>query len=182
MDEYFIIENKQPILWDSNLPAGGIVIYHVDDWIDGQYMRGYPGHPNFPAEHYKISLIQADGLYEIEKGISPGDAGDFWVEGMTLGPSDATSDGSVKWPNTDSYQSGVNIPTGLSITIKSPSRFIMTFEIKGLNNNPLITNRIANVTNRYSERDPVSTKYTVNWIISMLIGLAALIGIVVIFV
>lgn len=41
-----------PASRDSNWPFGGIVIYKVDENADRQRARGYPGHMNWPTDHY----------------------------------------------------------------------------------------------------------------------------------
>jgi immune inhibitor A len=123
--EYLLIENRYAVKWESNWPAKGIVIWHVDEKAPVQQQRGYPGSAaNFPTEHYTVSVLQADGLYSIEKGDNLGDAGDIWTEGMTLGPG-------PDFPNTDSIQSG-QVKTGVSITVKTASSFIIMIEVSGI--------------------------------------------------
>jgi immune inhibitor A len=124
--EYLLIENRQAIKWDGDWPGSGIVVWHVDLNAPLQTNRGYPGHPNWPAEHYMVSVLQADGLYEIEQGISRGDVGDFWVQGMTLADSDTV------WPNTASFQSGTATRTGITIEFLSPSMMVMNFRVSGI--------------------------------------------------
>jgi hypothetical protein len=91
----------------------------------GQTQRGFPGHAGWPNQHYRVSVLQADGKYDLEKGVNVGDAGDFWVKDMVLGP------GPDVWPNTDSYQAGQH-PTGLSITVLTDPGFIMIFKVEGI--------------------------------------------------
>jgi hypothetical protein len=168
--EYLLIENRQPIKWDSDLPknqSAGIVIWHIDENADGQRTRGYPGHPNWPLEHYMVSMVQADGKYDIERAVNLGDTGDFWQNGQSLGPGGSD-------PNTDSYRFGERRSTGLKITITSDPGFIMTFQVEGING----TIRSADRTSRGGNTsDPQSTMSTVRWILSMLLGAAALIGV-----
>lgn len=123
--EYLYIENKQKFLWDENFEAGGIVMYHVDENAPKQTQRGYPGHPNWPQEHYRVHVLQADGKTDIEQGTNPGDAGDFWTIDMTLGPGG-------DWPNTDSLSTGQK-QTGITINVISDSSFVMLFQVTGLN-------------------------------------------------
>ena len=54
--EYFLLENRQKSGLDRVLPGQGIMIYHIDDRVPG----------NDSAEHYKVALEQADGLYQLE--------------------------------------------------------------------------------------------------------------------
>jgi hypothetical protein len=42
-DEYFLIENRQPKLFDEYLWEGGILIWHIDDKKSWMRERGYPG-------------------------------------------------------------------------------------------------------------------------------------------
>lgn len=86
-NEYLLIENRQPILWDTDMDGSGIVIYRINDLKTDQSQRSYPGQTNWPTEHYMVSVLQADGLFEIEKGINGGNSGDFWTFGMSLKPS-----------------------------------------------------------------------------------------------
>jgi len=122
--EYLYIENKQPILWDSNWESGGLVIYKVDDNKVDQSERGYPGHPNWPQEHYRVQVLQADGLFDIEKGNGVGDVGDMFSSGMSLVPGG-------DYPNTDSFSTGQK-QTGITINVLTDSSFIMLFEVSGL--------------------------------------------------
>lgn len=165
--EYLLIENRQPIKWDQNWGGSGIVIYHVDETRVKQTTRGYPGKAGWPADHYMVSVIQADGLYDLEKGNNVGDAGDFWVKDMVLGPGPA-------FPNTDSIQSGTQTPTGVKITIRSNSGFIMTFRVEG------ISGSIREGENpSFSKESPTpdTTGNVLSWIVSMLGGIAVLIGV-----
>jgi hypothetical protein len=72
-----------------------------------------------------VTVLQADGLYEIEKGISPGNAGDFWTAGKKLGPG-------TNWPNTAGYSSGIVKQTGITIEVMTKSQFIMLIRVTGL--------------------------------------------------
>jgi len=72
--EYFLIENRQKVGFDSKLPGSGMLLYHVDESQSGNTHEWYPGHTS--SGHYKVALIQADGNYELEKNSSAGDIGD----------------------------------------------------------------------------------------------------------
>lgn len=81
--QYYLVENRQRVLFDFYLPAGGLLIYRVDENLVGLSPNDnewYPGHTSFG--HYKIALRQADGLWELEKSTGNGplvaDNGDPW--------------------------------------------------------------------------------------------------------
>lgn len=65
-NEYFLLENRQQDLFDRFLPAGGLLIWHVDDAM--------PDNTN--PRHYKVGLMQADGKGHLEKNSNEGDPGD----------------------------------------------------------------------------------------------------------
>lgn len=165
--EYLLIENRQPIKWDSNWPTGGIVIYHIDETMPKQTKRGYPGHPNWPADHYQVAVVQADGNYDLEKGVNFGDEGDFWVKDDVLGPG-------PNFPNTDSIQSGVQKPTGISITIKADPGFIMTFHVSGIDST---NSRMKNRNGANPVSDPDTTGTVLQWLLTMLGGIGAMLGV-----
>jgi immune inhibitor A len=66
--EYFLFENRLKSKYDQYLPGEGLLIYHVDDAIDG----------NDDELHYQVALVQADDKKDLEKGKNQGDAADTW--------------------------------------------------------------------------------------------------------
>ena len=102
-DEYLLIENRQPLLFDKKQPHGGIVMWHIDELSLHNVEGGYPGKAGFPEDgkHYRVSLIQADGSYSLEKGEDRGDAGHIYLPGQML------SEDVKTYPSTASYQGGV---------------------------------------------------------------------------
>jgi len=121
-NEYLLIENRQPVGIESSMPQGGLAIWHIDETKSNNRDEGYPGHANWPYNHYKIALLQADGLYELEKKIGRGNGGDVYHAGGV----DAI-DGTTL-PSTDSYQFGNTAPSNVSITNISTSSSSMTFD------------------------------------------------------
>lgn len=73
--QYFLVENRQRVLNDANLPGAGLLIWHVDEdviaagWADNSVNAG-------PV--YGVALEQADGLEDLALGRDRGDAGDPW--------------------------------------------------------------------------------------------------------
>ena len=90
--EYLIIEMRFGMKWDEDFTGHGIVIYHVDNLAGDdnliQSTRGFPGHSNWPAEHYRVAVLQADGRYDIEQLINNGDETDFWTDGTSVSAVD----------------------------------------------------------------------------------------------
>ncbi len=76
-DEYFLIENRQAHgHYNRNIPAGGLLIWHVDERADNDEER-----------HKQVDLVCADGLYA-DRGfpggppdpVAGGDNLDFWAK------------------------------------------------------------------------------------------------------
>ncbi|MDD5089053.1 MAG: M6 family metalloprotease domain-containing protein, partial [bacterium] len=73
-NEYFLVENRQQIGYDTPLPGNGLLIYHVDEFVSGNDDQWFPGHTG--SGHYQVAIEQADGLWELEQDLSSGDPGD----------------------------------------------------------------------------------------------------------
>ena len=128
--EYLLLENRQPDGFDSEIPHGGIAIWHIDEKAS-QNSRGHPGQDSWPenGQHYRIALLPADGNYDLEKGVNQGDAHDLWHKSSTNVELKAGGD---KYPNTDSYQDGLVTETGIRIYDFSSSKGKMSFKVEGL--------------------------------------------------
>lgn len=70
--EYYMIENRQPVGRDSSLPDAGLAIWHVDTNGSNNYQQ------MTTATHYFCTLVQADGEWDLERGMSLGDNTDLW--------------------------------------------------------------------------------------------------------
>lgn len=134
--EYFLIENRQQKGYDEGLiytadteDLHGLVVYHVDDNV---FSRNF-SRPNEAANwdinnrgknftdketgenHYAISVVQADGKYDLEKGYNDGDAGDVFPGkyGVTELKADVKSSPNTisyyKWGNDSRSTTGLNI-------------------------------------------------------------------------
>lgn len=122
--EYLLVENKQPFGFDSQIPQGGLAIWHVDESKTSNNDEGYPGQPGWPANnnHYKVALLQADGSYHLEHGLNGGDAGDLYHgNGIDqIGP--------LTSPGTDAYQNGIVYSTNIEFSNISVAGSTMTFD------------------------------------------------------
>jgi M6 family metalloprotease-like protein len=133
--EYLLIENRQRKGYDKNLAQGGILIWHIDNGVNSNDFRqslkreGYPGQTGWPenGNHYGVALLQADGLYELERGKSMGDHEDVY---HALGVNEllpCLDLEACQYPNTDSYKGGVIARSNVTITDISQSNNVMSF-------------------------------------------------------
>ena len=121
--EYLLVENREPYGFESTMPQGGLVVWHIDENKSDNTEEGYPGQVGWPGNdnHYEVALLQADGLYNLEHGNNRGDAGDVY---QSAGVSEIN--GSTT-PNTDAYQHGTVIPTGNRLFAISSAGATMSF-------------------------------------------------------
>ena len=83
--EYLLIENRQPVRFDRELPGGvgGLAIWHVDENKKHNREPGHPDVPGWPENdaHYMVALVQADGRFDLERGLNYGDEDDLFRGG-----------------------------------------------------------------------------------------------------
>jgi len=105
--EYFLVEHRARTKYDSRLPGDGLLIYHVDDSIEG----------NENEHHPQVKLIEADGRTHLEDGTNRGDAGDpFPGTANTINFTATTN------PNSLAY-SGLETCVALTGIVKSGASF-----------------------------------------------------------
>jgi len=125
-NEYLLIENREPVGFESDMPQGGLAVWHIDgNKTSVNNQEGYPGQAGWPqnGNHYKIALLQADGRYDLEHGAGRGDATDLYRA------SGVTAIGHSTVPNTDTYQGGIVNPTWNRIAQISAPGSSMTFSL-----------------------------------------------------
>jgi M6 family metalloprotease-like protein len=98
-NEYFLIENRQKILYDAFLPSSGLLIWHIDDNKSDNASAWWPGQDS--TQHYLCALEQADGLFQLEQHVNAGNAGDPYP-----GSTAATAFNSSTTPKSNSYLGG----------------------------------------------------------------------------
>lgn len=108
--EYFIIENRQKMLYDKYLPSEGIFIWHINE--NQKY--------NDNELCYLVGLIQADNLKDLENRANGGDLGDPYP-----GISNNRSFGSDSKPNSTLCNGTIK---KMLISNISDSTDIMTFD------------------------------------------------------
>ncbi|MFH1563481.1 MAG: M6 family metalloprotease domain-containing protein [Nitrospirota bacterium] len=120
VNEYFLAENRQKAGFDVSLPGAGLMLWHVDDNMPNNDNQWYPGLP--PANHYKVAVEPADGLWQLEHNTNSGDTGDPFP-----GSTNNKAFTGTTTPNSDAYLTG---PTGVGVTNISPSAATMTANIQ----------------------------------------------------
>jgi immune inhibitor A len=110
--EYFLLENRQQTGFDASLPNGGLLIWHVDESTPG----------NTDEAHYKVALMQADGLRGLEASTNRGDGGDPYP-----GTSNNSSFAGATNPNSKSY---AGMPTCVSVTGIGPAGATMNANVQ----------------------------------------------------
>lgn len=108
--EYYLIENRQQVGRDRQLPAGGIAIWHIDELGDRdiESLAYNNNHHNFEQ-----LLMQADNLWHLNAllgapgGYNYGDANDLWFAGNSAAAysnmfNDDTQPSARWWDGTPS--------------------------------------------------------------------------------
>lgn len=127
--EYFLLENRQKSGFDAALPAAGLLVWHVDEAVANNNSQCYPGGPSCATQHYKVALVQADNLWELEKDLDYGDGGDPFP-----GTSNRTALNDATSPNSRLYSgaasnisisgiavSGANLVATLALGATTPT-------------------------------------------------------------
>lgn len=110
--EYFLVENRQKAGFDTSLPAGGLLIWHIDDSVSS----------NTNEAHYKVALMQADGLRDMELDHNRGDGGDPYP-----GSTNNSTFNNTSTPNSKSY---AGADTCVAVTGIGPSGPVMSANLR----------------------------------------------------
>ncbi len=133
--EYFLVENRQRTGFDAGLPGDGLAVWHIDSSKSGNSQECYPP-SDCSSSHYKVALVQADGLWELEKKISSGNSGDLYP-----GSSNNLSFTSASTPSSNLYD---GVPSKISITNISASGATMYADFEISANNVLSITKTGN--------------------------------------
>ncbi|VAX32635.1 hypothetical protein MNBD_NITROSPIRAE02-384 [hydrothermal vent metagenome] len=117
--EYFLVENRYRVsgTFDEGLPGEGLAIWHIDESRPDNNIECYPP-KDCSKNHYKVSVVQADGNWDLEKGNNSGDNGDLYP-----GSTNNTAFSGTSTPSSQLYNGLSNIADVTSI---SPSQSTMT--------------------------------------------------------
>ncbi len=122
--EYFLLENRQKTgtTFDAGLPGSGLLVWHIDETKTTNTSECAPATAGVCAgTHYKVALLQADGLFELENNTSSGNTGDPFP-----GSTNRTVLTSTSTP-TNLLYSGAS--SGFSLVNISPSASTMTADV-----------------------------------------------------
>jgi M6 family metalloprotease-like protein len=102
--EFFLVENRQKVLYDSGLPGCGLLIWHLDEFYS------YANNVNADEDHPMVWLEQADGLNHLHEpwtgGGNRGDDGDPYP-----GSTDNDTFNNVTDPDSHLYGGGFSYVT-----------------------------------------------------------------------
>lgn len=116
LNEYYLIENRQRAGRDQALPDAGLALWHIDTYGSNNFQH------RTTSMHYKVTLVQADGRWDLESNINFGDSGDLWKSPLF------TACGPESIPNTR-WWDGTN--SSLALSQIGPSGTNMTFTFGG---------------------------------------------------
>ena len=111
-NEYYLIENRQQTGRDAGLPASGLAIWHIDTNGNNSWNQ------MTPTQHFLVTLVQADGRWDLEHNVNYGDGSDLWRGPAYPRCTPATTPNTNWWNGSSS---------NLSITSISASAATMTF-------------------------------------------------------
>ena len=63
-DEYYLLENRQKTGWDAGIPAGGLLVMHID--YDPQFASGPNRTKESNNDHQRCAIVNADNDEEID--------------------------------------------------------------------------------------------------------------------
>ncbi|HPC16367.1 MAG TPA: M6 family metalloprotease domain-containing protein [Candidatus Hydrogenedentes bacterium] len=116
-NEYYLIENRQKTGRDAGLPDAGLAIWHCDTQGSNDY------HEQLPNKHFEVTLVQADGRWDLENDRNYGDSTDLWKAPLH------TLCGPESDPNTSWWDGS---PSYLRLSAIGASASTMPFRFRGI--------------------------------------------------
>jgi len=111
-NEYYLVDNREKTGRDADIPDSGVAIWHID--TNGSNNNN----AMTPSSHYLVTLVQADGRWDMEHDINSGDATDLYDQASYTRCSPST------YPNTNWWDGSVS---GLNLDHISAAGPSMTF-------------------------------------------------------
>jgi M6 family metalloprotease-like protein len=115
--ESYVIENIAKKGRWANMPDDGLMIWHVDDGGNNSWQD------RTLARHYRVSVVQADGKFDLERNVNGGGANDLFHSGNNAAFTAETAPDSKWWSGSES---------GLNLIDISAVKDTMTFQIQGM--------------------------------------------------
>jgi M6 family metalloprotease-like protein len=110
-NEYYIIENRQRVGRDIGLPDDGLAIWHIDTNGDNSDQQ------MTPSQHYLVTLVQADGRWDLEHNVNSGDGSDLWAAPSYTELTPDTDPNTSWWSGTASELAILDISaSGMDMT------------------------------------------------------------------
>lgn len=102
-NEYFLIENRQRTERDESLPDQGLAVWHIDEdgWNNWQQQT--------QDYHYEVTLVQADGEWDLEGNSNYGDDTDLYGAPDYAALTPATNPDTDWWTGDESWFAFTNI-------------------------------------------------------------------------
>ena len=121
---YFLIENRQPVGFDSDINGAGLLIYHIDENQRYGPNRWSSGLVNDNSDHKLVDLEEADGLDNLDLHDNSGDNGDSYP-----GATNNLIFDDYSYPNSNRY---TGEETGISVSniSSSNSNMIVDFKVR----------------------------------------------------
>ena len=113
-NQYYLIENRQKVGYDAQLPGSGLCVWHIDDTKTSNTKEWYPGNPS--SGNYWVALEQADGLWDMDKNVDQGDTGDPFP-----GSTNKTTFSAATTPNSNAYNGTQTFVTVTNISASGNS-------------------------------------------------------------
>ena len=119
---YFLIENRQPFGFDSDINGNGLLIYHIDENQRYGPNRWSSGLVNDDSNHKLVDLEEADGLDNLDLYDNSGDNGDPYP-----GVTNNIIFDDYSYPNSNRYSGEA---TGISVSNITSSDLNMIADFK----------------------------------------------------
>jgi len=112
-NEFYLVENRQATGRDAGLPDNGLAIWHIDTEGNNSNQQ------QTPDLHYLVTLVQADGDWDLENNRNSGDSSDLYAAPYYTDCTPTSDPNTAWWDRTDSQASFFDI---------SASGSLMTFD------------------------------------------------------
>ncbi|HYW68175.1 MAG TPA: M6 family metalloprotease domain-containing protein [bacterium] len=107
-NEYYLLENRQRSGRDVGIPDDGLAIWHIDTEGSNSNQQ------QTPSQHYFVTLVQADGRWDMERNVNGGDGTDLYAATRYPECTPLTYPNTGWWDGSESGAFFLNISTSSS--------------------------------------------------------------------